>query len=134
MDNVDSEKELPKRKSTRLKYFDYSAEGAYFITICTRDRKRILSDIVEVGEGLAPPEYIVRLKSCGKVAMEQLRLIKSRFPSVDVDEFVIMPDHIHATFSSKNCSGVYRNHVPVNFSISFLSQYYKSDGDGAVRK
>ena len=47
------EKNLPKRKPTRLKNFDYSTVGAYFVTICTRDRMRILSDIVTmpVGDG-----------------------------------------------------------------------------------
>ena len=39
--------ELLKRKSTRLKSFDYSSAGAYFVTICTKDRKRILFDIVK---------------------------------------------------------------------------------------
>ena len=45
--------ELPKRKPTRLKGYDYSEEGAYFITICTKDRKCLLSDIV-VGEVSVP--------------------------------------------------------------------------------
>ena len=102
------EKELPKRKSTRLKEFDYSTSGAYFITICVRDRKNILSETVktnvtdtnetynEVGEGLAPPEYTVKLKPCGKVVEEQLHLLEKRFPSISVEDYVIMPDHIHA--------------------------------------
>ena len=66
---TDNGKALPKRKSTRLKSFDYSAAGIYFITICTRDRMQILSEIVRVsladadrpipvGEGLAPPETV----------------------------------------------------------------------------
>ena len=101
---MDGKNELPKRKSTRLKKFDYSSVGAYFVTICIRDRKQILSDIVRtpvtatvaVGEGLAPPEYSVRLKPCGEVAKEQLQFIENRFPSVTVEDFVIMPDHIHA--------------------------------------
>jgi len=42
--------ELPKRKSTRLKGYDYSTPGAYFITICTKDRKELLSNII-VGDG-----------------------------------------------------------------------------------
>ena len=44
---------LPKRKPTRLKDFDYSTAGAYFITVCTRERKKILSQIVkeQVGVG-----------------------------------------------------------------------------------
>ena len=44
--------ELPKRKPIRLPEYDYSLPGAYFITICTNDRRGILSDIA-VGEGLA---------------------------------------------------------------------------------
>jgi len=49
--NGDDMKKLPVRKSTRLKNYNYSTSGAYFITICTKDRKNILSDII-VGEGL----------------------------------------------------------------------------------
>lgn len=44
--NVDKEKELPKRKPTRLKNFDYNTTGAYFITLCTEGRRQILSRIV----------------------------------------------------------------------------------------
>ena len=43
--------ELAKRKPTRLKGYDYSQNGAYFITICTKDRKEILSRIT-VGDGV----------------------------------------------------------------------------------
>ena len=92
---MDKEKELPKRKPTRLKNFDYSSAGAYFVTICIRDRMNILSEIT-VGEGLAPPEITVKLKPCGEVVKEQLQLIEARFPSVIVEDYVIMPDHIHA--------------------------------------
>ena len=51
---------------------------------------------IYVGEGLGPPEITVKLKPCGEVVKEQLHLIESRFPSVTVEEYVIMPDHIHA--------------------------------------
>lgn len=90
---MDSERTLPQRKSTRLKDFDYSSAGAYFVTICTQNRQRILSRIV--GEGLAPPEITVDLKPCGEIVKEQLSLIEKRFPSVTVGDCVIMPDHIH---------------------------------------
>ena len=53
---MDKEKELPKRKPTRLKYFDYNTIGAYFITICTQDRRNILSRIVGV-DVLGDPQY-----------------------------------------------------------------------------
>ena len=43
--------EFPKRKSTRLKDYDYSTPGAYFVTICVKDRKELLSKII-VGDGV----------------------------------------------------------------------------------
>ena len=49
-----------------------------------------------VGEGLAPPEFTVKLKPCGEIAKEQLQLIETRFPSITIEDYVIMPDHIHA--------------------------------------
>ena len=75
---------MPKRKPTRLKNFDYSSAGAYFVTICIRDRMHILSEIT------------VKLKPCGEVVKDQLQLIEARFPSVTIEDYVIMPDHIHA--------------------------------------
>ena len=87
---MENEKDLPKRKSTRLKSFDYSSAGAYFVTICVRDRMQILSEIVieditatdktieiAVGEGLAPPEITVKLKPCGELVKEQLQLMET---------------------------------------------------------
>ena len=43
------ENKLPQRKAMRAKYFDYSSTGAYFLTICTKDKKHILSRIVGTG-------------------------------------------------------------------------------------
>lgn len=83
---------FPQRRPTRLKGYDYSTPGAYFITICTKDRKRTLSDIA-VGEGLAPPE--THLTAIGRTAEAQLLAIEKRFPSVSIRKYVIMPNHIH---------------------------------------
>ena len=116
---MDTEKELPKRKSTRLKNYDYSSSGSYFVTICARDRKQIFSEIIKVdfiatndafgiavGEGLAPPEYCVKLKPCGEVAEEQLKLLEDRFGNIDIEDYVIMPDHIHMIiFIHKDAGG-----------------------------
>ena len=80
---MDNDKDLPKRKSTRLKNFDYSSAGAYFVTICIRDRMHILAEIIKtdltatdktigttVGEGLAPPEITVKGTSNNSVLNE----------------------------------------------------------------
>ena len=109
------ETELAKRKPMRLKCFDYSQTGAYFVTICTSDRQCILSDIIrshpivnnksQVGEGLAPPAYTIKLKPCGKISEEQLYLLNKRYPEVSVSDYVIMPDHIHIIFHIQKSSG-----------------------------
>ncbi len=63
--------ELPIRKATRLKDYNYSPNGAYFITVCTKNRKAILSNI-NVGAGvLDGPEN--RLSEYGKIAEKQNR-------------------------------------------------------------
>lgn len=85
--------EWAKRKHPRLKDYDYGTPGAYFVTICTRNRAPLLSSI-PVGRGLAPAEP--RLTELGRIAREQLLALEQRYPSVTVDKYVIMPNHIHA--------------------------------------
>ena len=101
-------KELPERKSTRIKNFDYSKTGAYFVTVCTQDRRQILSRITSVpmvGEGLAPPVFNTNLLPCGFVAKEQLLLLEQRYDNIQIKSYVIMPDHIHAIIFIKNSAG-----------------------------
>lgn len=93
--------EQKTRKPTRLKGYDYGA-GVYFVTICTCSRKCILSDII-VGEGLAPPA--VRLTQYGIVAEEQLLALETRYPTVQIDKYVIMPNHIHAIIQVRENAG-----------------------------
>ncbi len=75
----------------RLNNYDYSSAGAYFITICTQNRKCVLSCIV--GRGLAPAENL--LTEYGKIAERQLLLLEERYQFVSIDQYVIMPNHIH---------------------------------------
>ena len=92
---MNKEKELPKRKHPRLDNHDYSSAGAYFITICTQNRRCVLSRIV--GRGLAPAETTeIEYTSLGKIAEKQLFLLEDRYPNLAVDRYVIMPNHIHA--------------------------------------
>ena len=101
------ENELPKRKPTRLKNFDYSSRGAYFVTICAKDRARLFSYIVKtnvtatdkplslsVGDGaLDVPQ--IRLTEIGEIVEKHL-LSSENISGVKIDQYVIMPDHIHA--------------------------------------
>ena len=84
--------ELPKRKPTRLKGYNYSQDGYYFIIICTNKRKNLVSNIV--GQGLAPAEN--KLYPFGKIAEQELQDLEKRYQEVKIDKYVIMPNHIHA--------------------------------------
>ncbi len=87
-------KELPERKHPRLDKYDYSSAGAYFITVCTQNRRCVLSRIV--GRGLAPAETNeIEYTSFGKIAEKQLFLLEDRYPFLTVGQYVIMPNHIH---------------------------------------
>jgi len=89
--------ELTKRKPNRLKKYDYSKNGGYFITICTKDRKQILSKITKdknydiVGDGFAVPQ----LTKYGIIVDKYINLINTKYPMIKVDKYVIMPNHIH---------------------------------------
>ena len=92
---------MPQRKHPRLKTYDYSTPGAYFITICTENRRCLLSRIV--GHECALPE--IHCFPYGEIAKEQLFLLEKRYPSLKVDRFVIMPNHIHAIFILEEMAG-----------------------------
>jgi REP element-mobilizing transposase RayT len=87
------EKELPRRKPTRLRNFNYSETGAYFITICTKGRARILSEIVG-GDVLDAPKN-VKLMQKGKIADKYINQLNDFYDHITVDSYVIMPNHIH---------------------------------------
>ena len=85
--------ELPKRKATRLAGFDYNTQGAYFITICTDNRRKILSQIV--GVGVPDDPFRVELSLYGKIADKYINQLNDFYDNIKVDSYVIMPNHIH---------------------------------------
>ena len=85
--------ELQTRKPTRLKNYDYSREGAYFITICTHNRKNILCDIVGDGVYDIPKTTLFH---CGEIVEKYIQKMNYQYDNVCVDKYVIMPNHVHA--------------------------------------
>lgn len=75
------------RKSPRLKDYDYAQEGAYFVTICTHQRKQLFGHVDTDGK--------MQLSEWGKIAEERWADIPSHFPHIELDLFVIMPNHMH---------------------------------------
>ena len=84
--------ELPKRKPNRLADYDYSQPNAYFITICTKNKEQLFWK--KVGASIARPEQI-NLSAYGKIVEEAIINISTHYPMITVDNYVIMPNHIH---------------------------------------
>lgn len=70
----------------RLKNWDYSKPGIYFVTICTKNRKRSFGNVAH-GR--------IRFTELGRVANRCWSAIPDHFPFVKLDEFIVMPDHVH---------------------------------------
>ena len=91
-----------QRKPNRLKNYNYSQNGAYFITICTKDSKCILSQIVgdtsveenSVGDGVLDVP-IIKLTKYGKIVNDRIIEMNSIYKNVSVEKYVIMPNHVH---------------------------------------
>lgn len=84
---------LPTRKPNRLNGFDYSSNGAYFITICTQNRQNYFWD--NVGAHSVRPWKSIHLTEYGKAVEKSILNISVYHPNVWVDNYVIMPNHIH---------------------------------------
>ena len=84
--------ELPKRKCNRLTEYDYSTPNAYFITICTENRKNLFW--TDVGTIIDCPKN-VPLTNLGLIVRQSIHDISNHYPVITVDHAVIMPNHIH---------------------------------------
>ena len=78
---------LHHRRSIRLKGYDYSSQGAYFVTLCCEDRKHRFGEITQ---------HQMHLNDLGKIAAEWMENLPTKFPNIEIGEYIIMPDHIHA--------------------------------------
>jgi len=85
---------IKQRKPNRLKKYDYSSSGWYFITICTQNREHFFGNIVN---------NIMVMNKFGKIVNLQWLWLKKQYVDfVDTDEFIIMPNHFHGILIIKN--------------------------------
>ncbi|MBK9662296.1 MAG: hypothetical protein IPO71_04045 [Nitrosomonas sp.] len=77
---------IHRRKSIRLQGYDYSQAGAYFITVCTHHRVPLFGEIVD---------GVMVLNTAGQIVEKCWCAIPEHFPQVTLDEFVVMPNHVH---------------------------------------
>jgi REP element-mobilizing transposase RayT len=74
------------RRSVRLQDYDYSQSGAYFVTICTQERTCMFGKIVDGA---------MQLNDAGIIVDQCWLNIPNHFPQVDLDAFIVMPNHVH---------------------------------------
>ncbi len=74
------------RRSIRLKGYDYSQPGAYFVTVCTQDSAFLFGEVVN---------GVMVLSGWGRVVVACWRGIPEHFPNVELDASVVMPNHMH---------------------------------------
>ena len=84
--------ELKKRKTTRLAGADYNRNQAVFLTICTKERKCILSRVVGTGVRDGPH---IELTKYGQIADKYNHQLNDFYEDLSVESYVIMPNHIH---------------------------------------
>ena len=86
----------PKRKHVRLKDYDYSQNGMYFLTLCAKDKAPIFSKIV--GRGLLDaPE--IQLTEAGRCVQDAMIYLAEHDPTIQIEAAVIMPNHVHILLS-----------------------------------
>ena len=108
-----------KRKQIRLKKYDYSDAGWYFVTICIQDTKCLLGDIIN---------NQMNLNGFGNVINQYWLNIPNHFNNVELDEYVIMPNHIHGIIVIRNSLVGARSPRPLGFPRPLLGQivvYFK---------
>ena len=86
------------RRSIRLKGYDYSQAGYYFVTICCYQRQCLFGEIVD---------GVMRLNQYGEIVAETYQWLSSRYPYVHLDKWIIMPNHFHGiiVLTDKLCRG-----------------------------
>src|ERR1041384_7509268 len=83
------------RRSIRLKDYDYSQDGAYFITICTQNRECLFG---EEHDGL------IKLSAAGQLVSDDWQRLSTFHPHLEVDTFIIMPNHLHGILALDHVS------------------------------
>jgi REP element-mobilizing transposase RayT len=112
--------DFPKRKNTRLQNYDYSGNGMYFVTVCTKNRRNLLWDN-PVGATCGRPP----LSAVGILVEKEISRIGSIYDCVTVDKYVVMPNHVHMILTIQTDEKCGRPQVAP--TISRVMQKWKED-------
>lgn len=122
----------PKRKSLRLKGYDYSTPGVYFITVCTENRRRVLGNLVGRDACDAPK---IKLSVYGEILEKYIILMSKKYEHIRIDKYVVMPDHFHLLLRITNRNlrecGVSQASRPTKSEVakfvSLLKRYFNKE-------
>ncbi|RYY83355.1 MAG: hypothetical protein EOO15_21535 [Chitinophagaceae bacterium] len=109
--------------SARLKGYDYSRGGYYFITICTKNRERFFGTLAN---GKMKPTPV------GRTAEDYWMRIPEHFPFAQVDSFVLMPDHVHGILFFKNQSLLQQDTIPADDAPAVTIPKQKGASAGGI--
>lgn len=117
----------PERKNIRLKNYEYSDNGVYFITICTNEKQHLFWDVGAISDR---PPVKPKLSPTGILAEKYIQCIPDIYPCVSIEKYTIMPNHVHLLISIKNETMTDCGRPMDALTISRIIQHYK----GAVTK
>jgi REP element-mobilizing transposase RayT len=110
--------EIHHRRSIRLQGYNYSQAGAYFVTICTFQRQHLFGT-VNNGE--------IQLNPIGQIVSGSWQKIPQHFPNAELDEFILMPDHLHGII-------VISEQAEQSISLTTIIQNFKSIATRKINK
>jgi len=126
------------RRSIRLKGYDYTQAGAYFVTMVTHQREPLFGEIVD---------REMRLSPMGQIADEHWRAIPEHFPHVELGAYVVMPNHVHGIIIITDGGGtpwrapthaptdnIEKFGKPVSGSLATIIRQYKSSVTRRIQK
>ena len=145
--------DLPERKQNRLRGYNYSSAGAYFVTVCTDNRKCYLSEVVlNPDNQSAPPEYVgaihespvcrpeliyetaeIRLKPYGKIVEKIINTLSQKY-GVRITDYVIMPNHIHMVILIDEERAIRESPLQKRSLISKIVGYLKATVSREIHK
>ena len=108
---------LAKRKAIRLKNYDYNASGYYFVTVCTRNKEKLLGDVVGT---VLPDGPQCNLSIYGKIVAEQLETMRTHYDDIRIEHYVVMPNHVHLLIwqsGNDQLNGPSRNLCPLGTTV-----------------
>ena len=114
--------DLPRRKAVRLKGYDYSTPGIYFVTVCTKNKQKLLGKIVGTGLLDGP---VNQLSSYGQVAQKQIQLMTDFYDNIRIEKYVIMPNHIHFLIRIYGHYEPEQTETPANSALSHFIGTFK---------